>query len=279
MSGSVIAAVLLAALMHAGWNTLIKAHAGSGAPTVLVVAGAALQCACALPFVAAPHPPSWPINGASAQVQTGYYVLLIETYRTGELSHAYPLMRGCAPLIVALLGPLMGEHLGAGQWLAVGLICGGVLVIFLDAARRGATARRTTLLALATACVIALYTLVDGAGARRSGAPAGYTMWLFVLSGLAVMALAWRRHGRDLLPFARRRPFTLLGGGAMSAASYGIALWAMTQAPVALVAALRETSILFATAIAALVLRERISRARLLAVGLIAGGACAMRLA
>jgi len=277
MSGSVIAAVLVAALMHAGWNTLVKARAGTGAPTVLVVAGSALLCACCLPFVAAPAPASWPFIAVSALVQTGYYALLIETYRTGELSHAYPLMRGCAPLMVALLGPLMGERLGAGQWLAVGLICGGVLVIFFDAAGRGA-ARRTTLLALATACVIACYTLIDGAGVRRSGAPAAYTMWLFVLTGLAVVALGWRTHGRALLPFAREQPLTLLGGGAMSAGSYGIALWAMTQAPVALVAALRETSILFATAIAALVLRERISRMRLLAVGLIAGGACAMRL-
>ena len=278
MSASVIAAVLVAALMHAGWNTLVKARAGTGAPTVLVVAGSALLCACCLPFVAAPAPASWPFIAVSALVQTGYYALLIETYRTGELSHAYPLMRGCAPLIVALLGPLMGERLGAGQWLAVGLICGGVLVIFVDAAGRGA-ARRTTLLALATACVIACYTMIDGAGVRRSGAPAAYTMWLFVLTGLAVVALGWRTHGPALLPFARRHPWTLLGGGAMSAGSYGIALWAMTQAPVALVAALRETSILFATAIATLVLGERISRTRLLAVGLIAGGACAMRLA
>jgi drug/metabolite transporter (DMT)-like permease len=278
VSAFVIAAVLVAALMHAGWNTLIKTRAGTGAPTVLVVAGSALLCACCLPFVAAPAPASWPFIAVSALVQTGYYALLIETYRTGELSHAYPLMRGCAPLIVALLGSLMGERLGAGQWLAVGLICGGVLVIFVDAAGRGA-ARRTTLLALATACVIACYTLIDGAGVRRSGAPAAYTMWLFVLTGLAVVALGWRTHGPALLPLARQRPLLLLGGGAMSAGSYGIALWAMTQAPVALVAALRETSILFATAIAALVLRERISRTRLLAVGLIAGGACAMRLA
>lgn len=285
MSGAVIAAVLIAALMHAGWNTLVKAHAGSGAPMVPVVACAGLLCACGLPFVAAPHPASWPFIAASALVQTLYYTLLAATYRSGELSHAYPLMRGCAPLIVALLAPAFGNHLGtelgerlsAGQWLAVGLICGGVLLIFVDAAGRGA-AHRTTLLAVATACVIAAYTLIDGAGVRRSGAPAGYTMWLFALTGLAVAAPAWRQR-RTLLPFARRHPSTLLGGGAMSVGSYGIALWAMTQAPVALVAALRETSILFATAIAALVLRERISRTRLLAVGLIAGGACAMRLA
>jgi drug/metabolite transporter (DMT)-like permease len=236
-------------------------------------------CALGLPFVAAPAPGSWPFIAASALVQTLYYKLLIETYRGGDLSHAYPLMRGCAPPLVALAGMLMGERLGGAQWLALGLVCGGVLGIFVDASRAAPAARRTTLLALATACVIATYTLIDGAGVRRSGAPAGYTMWIFVATACVLVALEGRGDRRTLLAAARRQPLVLLGGGAMSAASYGIALWAMTRAPVALVAALRETSILFATAIAALVLRERVSRGRLLAVALIACGAAAMRLA
>jgi drug/metabolite transporter (DMT)-like permease len=279
MSASVIAAVLCAALLHAGWNILVKSHAATGVPTILVVAGSGLLCAIGLPFVAAPAPASWPFIAASALAQTLYYTLLAETYRGGELSHAYPLMRGCAPPLVAIAGTFTGEHLGPLQWLALGLICAGVLGIFLDASRSARAARRTTVLALCTACVIALYTSIDGAGVRRSGAPAGYTMWLFATTAVALLALSWRRERRTLQAFARRHPAILFGGGAMSAASYGIALWAMTHAPVALVAALRETSILFATAIAAALLRERISPMRLLAVGLIACGAAAMRLA
>ena len=277
MPGFLIAAVLCAAFLHALWNTLVKAHGGA-VPTILVAFWAGVLCAIGLPFAAAPDPASWPFIGASALVQILYYALLVETYRSGELSHAYPLMRGCAPLAVALLGPLTGERLNPGQWLAVGLICGGVLAIFLDAARRGCAARRTTVLALSTACVIALYTLIDGAGVRRSGSAAGYTMWIFALTGVGVLAFGWRTEGRALLPFARRHPGVLLGGGLMTAGSYGIALWAMTQAPVAAVAALRETSILFATLIAALVLRERVGPARLLASVSIAAGAAAMRL-
>ena len=277
MSTSVILAVLAAAFLHAGWNTLVKAHGGA-VPTILVAAGGGVLCALALPFAAAPHPASWPFIGASTLVHLLYYALLIETYRSGELSHAYPLMRGCAPLIVALLAPLSGERLGAGQWLAVGLICGGVLAMLGGSGGRRAGGR-TTLLALATACVIALYTLIDGAGVRRAGSAAGYTMWIFVLSAAGVLALAWRSQGEALLPFARRHPGVLLGGGLMTVGSYGMALWAMTQAPVAAVAALRETSILFATAIAVLVLRERVGPARLLGAGLIALGAAAMRLA
>lgn len=279
MNGFVIAAVLCAALMHAGWNVLLKRHAASGVPTMAIVAGSGLLCAACLPFVAAPAAASWPFIAASALVQTCYYRLLAATYRDGDLSHAYPLMRGCAPPIVALAGLVLGEQLRPGQWLALALVCGGVLAIFLDAQRQARAARRTTLLALATACVIASYTLIDGAGVRRSGAPAAYTMWLFVVTALALVAQGASSERRALLDAARRRPGLLLGGGALSAGSYGIALWAMTLAPVALVAALRETSILFAAAIAALVLRERIGRARLLAVVLIACGAVAMRLA
>lgn len=278
ISGPVMAAVLCAALMHAGWNALVKAKGDAFLSTVLVTASAGLLCLLALPFLPQPAPASWPFVAASSITQVLYYALLMETYREGDISHAYPLMRGCAPLIVAVLGLLfMGERLAGGQWLAVGLICGGVLAMFASARGIGTAAHRTTLLALCTACVIATYTLIDGAGVRRSGAPAAYTMWIFVFTALGVAALGLRRR-RELLPFARRHPALLLGGGAMSVGSYGVALWAMTQAPVAAVAALRETSILFATAIAFLFLRERIGPGRLAAAALIACGAVAMRL-
>jgi drug/metabolite transporter (DMT)-like permease len=285
----VIAAVLGAALLHATWNALVKGRAGQGDPmlsTVLVVAGGATVSALALPFMDFPQPASWPFIAASSLTQTAYYLLLIGAYRSGEMSHAYPLMRGCAPLLVALLnGVLTSERLNGWQWLAVCLICGGVLAMVATTRTASALAhaqanhRRTTAFALATACVIATYTIIDGAGVRRSGAPAAYTMWIFLLNGAMVTAWAMRRHARALAGLARARPELPLAGGVSTVGSYGIALWAMTLAPVAAIAALRETSILFATAIAALVLRERVGRARWLAAALIACGAVAMRLA
>jgi drug/metabolite transporter (DMT)-like permease len=283
----VIAAVLGAALLHATWNALVKGRGGQGDPqlsTVLVVGGGALASALLLPFMTAPAPASWPFIAASSLAQTVYYLLLIEAYRSGDMSHAYPLMRGSAPLLVALLnGFLTHERLSGGQWLGVCLICGGVLAMMLaarmPAARAGGGQRRSTFFALATACVIATYTMIDGAGVRRSGAPAAYTMWIFLLAGLAVTALALRRRARELASMAAARPLLVPLGGVSTLGSYGIALWAMTLAPVAAIAALRETSILFATAIAALFLREQVGRGRLLAVALIACGAVAMRLA
>jgi drug/metabolite transporter (DMT)-like permease len=275
---SVLLAVLGAALLHASWNALLKRRGEPLLAAVLVVAGAAMAAIVLLPWLAAPARASWGFIAASSVVQTIYYLLLIETYRDGQVSHAYPLMRGCAPLLVALVnGPLTGDRLSSGQWCAMLLICGGVLGQWLAAPAHGA--RRTTVFALLTAGVIATYTLIDGQGVRRSGAPAAYTLWIFLLTG--VLVCAWTARGRvhALAAFARANPLVAPLGGLASVGSYGIALWAMTRAPVAAVAALRETSILFATVIAAFILREPIGRARLAAVALIACGAVAMRLA
>ncbi len=278
MTPSVLLAVLGAALLHASWNALLKRRGEPLLATVLVVAGSAGVAILLLPWLPAPARDSWPFIAASSVVQAIYYLLLIETYRDGQVSHAYPLMRGCAPLLVALTGgPLTGDRLSPGQWVAMVLICGGVLAQSLAAPAAGA--RRTTVFALLTATVIAAYTLIDGQGVRRSGAPAAYTLWIFLLTGAGVCA--WTTRGRlpALVAFARAHPLVAPLGGLASVGSYGIALWAMTRAPVAAVAALRETSILFATAIAVFILREPVGSARLAAIALIACGAVAMRLA
>jgi drug/metabolite transporter (DMT)-like permease len=278
--GLVVGAVLFAALMHASWNALLKSSGDRFLTTALVASGGALTGVVALPFLQAPAPESWPFIAASSLIQVVYYALLIETYRGGEMSHAYPLMRGSAPLLVAVgTGPLTGEQLGTLQWLAVALICGGILGLYASARASADAARRTTVFALVTACVIASYTIIDGTGVRRSGAPAAYTLWIFLLTGLGVLGWALLRRGREMLPYARANAHVMVFGGVTTVGSYGIALWAMTLAPVAAIAALRETSILFATAIAALVLRERVGAARLSAVGLVACGAVVMRLA
>lgn len=280
IASPVLLAVLGAALLHASWNALLKRRGEPLLATLLVVAGATLLAAIALPLLPAPASACWPFIAASSGIHTVYFLLLIETYGDGQVSHAYPLMRGCAPLLVALAdGPLTGEALSVGQWCAMLLICGGVLGQWLAARRGSHGARRATVFALLTAGVIAAYTLVDGQGVRRSGAPAAYTLWIFVLTGVVVCAWTVRGRLRALAGFARANPLVAPLGGIASVGSYVIALWAMTRAPVAAVAALRETSILFATAIAVVVLREPVGRARLAAIALIACGAIAMRLA
>ncbi|WP_020653231.1 EamA family transporter [Massilia niastensis] len=276
----VLAAILFAALLHAGWNAVLKAQDDSFCAAVAVTAGAGVLGALALPFLAGPAMASWPFIAASALLQTVYYLLLSAIYRDADISHAYPLMRGSAPVLVALAnGALGAEQLGAAQWAAIGLICAGGATLYLGSRAGKSGAGRMTALALLTAVVIAAYTLVDGLGVRRSGAPAAYTAWIFLLTGIAITLMAWRRLGAPLASYIIRKPGLALAGGAATTGSYGIALWAMTHAPVAVVAALRETSIVFATAIAVLLLGERLTRARILGAALIGCGAVAIRLA
>ncbi len=286
MDGSVVTVVLFAALLHAGWNALVKAGPDKYLSTLLVACGAGLVSLPLLPLVALPAPASWPWLAASAACQVIYYRLLAAAYRHGDMSQAYPLMRGAAPLLVALASvPLLGERLHWRQDLAIMLICGGVLTLTIlrgasvgaDSAANRANRRRATIYALLNAAVIATYTMIDGIGVRRAGTPAGYTLWLFALTA-ALLLLCSSHRWRELPAYARSHLRVLLVGGAGTLASYGLALWAMTLAPLAAVAALRETSILFAAVIAALFLRERLAPGRLLAVGLIACGAIVMRL-
>jgi len=284
MSGLVVAVVLFAALLHASWNAIVKSGKDTFLTTVLVSVGAALISLAVLPFVAAPAPASWPYLAASAVAQLAYYSLLAAAYKAGDMSHAYPLMRGSAPLLVALASwPLIGERLSSMQMGAVACICAGILGLYV-AARRPATpgtrisTGRATAFALGNACVIASYTLIDGIGVRLSGAPAAYTMWIFVLNGTGLLLWTLLRRRAGLLAYAQTQWHLAAFGGFGTLASYGLALWAMTQAPVAAIAALRETSILFAIAIAALFLREKISPRRYLAIGLIAAGAILMRM-
>lgn len=286
MEGPVVTVVLFAALLHASWNALVKAGPDKYLSTLLVACGAGLVALPLLPLVAAPAPDSWPWLTASACCQVIYYRLLAAAYQHGDMSQAYPLMRGAAPLLVALASmPLLGERLALRQDLAVMLICGGVLTLTIlrgasagaDTAANRAARRRATGYALLNAALIAGYTMIDGIGVRRSGAPAAYTLWLFVLTAVLLLLCSTNRW-RALPAYAATHLRVLLVGGAGTLASYGLALWAMTLAPVAAVAALRETSILFAAAIAALFLRERLAPGRILAVALIGCGAALMRL-
>ena len=280
MSGTVVLIVLFAALMHASWNAVVKSEGNKFLNTVVVVTSAGLIAAICLPFLSPPARESWPFLAASGVAQVIYLVLVAAAYRSGDMSQAYPIMRGTAPLIVAVAsGPLIGEVLSLQKWTGIALICGGVLALALESRRRAGSNPTTTMLALINAMVIASYTLIDGVGVRHSGAPASYTMWVFVLNALPLLVWTMIMRPGELWPHFLKRTRLATIGGVGTLGSYGLALWAMTMAPVAAVAALRETSILFAIAISAFILKENIGTKRLAAVALIATGAAVMRLA
>jgi drug/metabolite transporter (DMT)-like permease len=280
MSPTVVAVVLCGALLHAVWNALVKGGRDPFFGSVLVASGAALLSLPLLPFLTQPAAASWPYAAASTVIHYAYYGLLAAAYRHGDMSHAYPLMRGSAPLLVALSSvPLLGEHLSPGQYVAVACISGGIFGLWFATRSAGSQDRRSTVYALANALVIAAYTLLDGMGARASGAPAAYVMWLHVMSAAGLLAWCALRCPRQLRDYAWQYWRVALLGGAGTLGSYGLALWAMTVAPLAAVAALRETSILFAALIARFFLAERIGRKRAMAIAAIAAGAVLMRLA
>ena len=274
----VFALILFAASLHASWNAFLKGSADTLLSTTLVMGGAALIALVALPFLPVPARASWHYLAVSALLQVGYLVLLVRIYRVIDMSLAYPLMRGSAPLSVALISTLwLQETLPSLAWMGIATICLGILAMAVGA--RGALSANGLAATLANAAIIAAYTLIDGVGARASGTPAAYTLWLSLLTGAAMVCWAIAARGVALLSYARRTWHVGLIGGLGTIVSYTIALWAMTLAPIAMVAALRETSILFATAISAFILRERVGPARVAAAAIIASGTMLLRLA
>ena len=276
-------AVLGAALLHASWNAIIKAGRDPLLDTALVALAGTLVALPLTLFVEAPARESWPYIFATVVVHIGYYVAVAAAYRFGDLSLGYPIMRGVAPLLVALAsGFWFGEALSAGAWTGVLLICGGVLSLAFVGRRQagapGKNASAAMFWALGGAAVVATYTVIDATGVRLSGGTERYVIWLFVFIGLpfglAVLAVkrgAFIRH-------AAQHWWRGVAGCVLSGLSYGIALWAMTQAPVAIVAALRETSVIFAALIGAWLLKEGHLKDRLFGAAAVLAGLIALKL-
>jgi drug/metabolite transporter (DMT)-like permease len=278
MPNDALLAVLLGALLHASWNAAIKSGRDKFLDTVLVAGGAGVIAAAGLPFLPLPAPESIPYLLMSSVLQLIYFLLVAAAYRTGDMSYAYPLMRGTAVLLVASASSLLiGEHLTARAWIGILSISAGVLALTLMY-QRSAPSLAPTAFALGNAAIIASYTLVDGVGARLSGQSVAYTLWLSLLTAIPLLAwTAWNRPAA-LAGYFKIRWMVGLGGGFGTLASYGLALWAMTRAPVATTAALRETSILFGMLISAGFLKERVGLPRMAAGIVIALGAAALRL-
>jgi phosphonate utilization associated putative membrane protein len=286
LTGPIALAVLFGALLHASWNALIKSAADKSLDTALIHSLGVVIAVPALMLTGLPPAVAWPYIIGSVVVHIGYYVALAGAYKHGDLSLTYPLMRGCAPLWVALGShALIGEALSPVAWAGVAAICGGVMLLGLSPAslRAGGGHRGKALrYALANAAIIAVYTLIDGLGVRASGNAPAYLAALFLFDGIPYMLLVMsQRRGagerRAALTYMSRRWKIACLGTLASVGSYGIALWAMTRAPVALVAALRETSVLFAALIGALWLRESFGRHRAAGTAVLAAGVIALR--
>jgi drug/metabolite transporter (DMT)-like permease len=276
----VFTAVLFGAACHAAWNAVIKVGLDPLPATTLITAGAGIIALVLLPFAGLPLLAAWPWVVASVIIHLLYFIGLSEAYRTGDLGQVYPLARGAAPLMTALATAFfIGEQVNLAGWVGIVILVCGVVLLSARGGRDFAKVDRRALgFALFTAVTICAYSVVDGMGARIAGNPHPYTLMMFAGNGVAMLIYAFARRGPALWPLMRPYWVSGAGGGALQLLSYGIAIWAMTLAPIALVAALRETSVLFGAAIAVVFLKEPVRPARLVAAALILFGLVPLRL-
>lgn len=280
MTLTVFFAVLAAAAMHAIWNAMVKVHLDRFASVTLMTLGMAATSLPVLPFVEFPSAAVWPWIIASVIFHMGYKLSLIRAYAAGDLAQTYPLARGSAPLLTTVGAIfLVSEIPSSFAILGIVLLSAGTfLMSFRGHAKLSLPNRTAVGFALLTSVFIAGYTLTDGNGARLAQTASSYAAWLFLCDGLWSLALALYLRGRIILPAMAGEWKAGVITGFLGAAAYWIAMWAMTKAPIASVAALRETSILFAMLISVFALKEKLTGWRLAAALSIVGGVIALRL-
>lgn len=280
MDTYIFVAVLLAAVLHASWNALVKSGADKQSSVVAVMFGhvpPALLCFAFVPF---PSADVWHLIVLSAGFHIAYPMALQKGYQTGDLGQVYPIARGTAPLIVTAVSVFaLGAVFNGWEFLAVLLMIGGILSMGLAHRKLGPSSDQATFWAVLTGCFIAGYSIIDGMGARISQNPLGFfsASCLVSASIFFLRSLIWRRRNITDLAGPTFKSFAI--GGAASFTAYVIVVWAFTQAPIALVTALRETSMIVAVIIGVIFFGERFTRTKIFAVGVTLCGVALLKLA
>jgi drug/metabolite transporter (DMT)-like permease len=277
---TVFIAVIAAAVLHAVWNAVVKGSDDKHLGMTAVVLGHAPLSAIVLLIVPTPDVASWPFLIGGVALHTGYQLFLLNSYRIGDLTQVYPIARGTAPILVAVVSVVfLGVSLSATQLLPVFMIAVGIVSLSFVRRSDGLRNPRAAMLAFATGCFIAAYSLVDGLGARQAGTALGFYAWLSLINAFVfalIMAIAKpgliRRVHIEAVP-------ALIIGGTASFIAYALVVWAFTQAPIALVTALRETSIIAALLIGVFFLKERLDLAKVAATVITLSGAILLRFA
>ncbi|MCP5083005.1 MAG: EamA family transporter [Alphaproteobacteria bacterium] len=275
----VFAAVMLAAALHATWNAIVKGSGEKHISMTAVVMGHVPLALVALPLSPLPAPESWPYLIAGIVLHVGYQLFLMMSYRVGDLTQVYPIARGIAPMLVALVSVLvLNVALSTAELIAIMIIGIGIMSLVFVRGNDGLHNGKAALMAVGTGCFIASYSLVDGLGAREAGTALGFYAWLTIINALAFMLIMrFTKPGTVSEVVKKHGRFALLGGGA-SFLAYALAIWAFTQAPIALVTAVRETSIIFALFIGVFFLGERLNLLKLCSTAMTIFGVLMLRL-
>ena len=275
----IVALVLLAAVLHATWNAVIKAGEDRALTLALVIGTGSVLALPVLPFVPVPAAESWFYLLLSFLLHLGYFFFLLQAYKVGDLSHVYPVARGAAPLLVAGGGAVFAGEVLPPAALA-GLLLASLAIASFAFERGLATPRQTKPLVfgLVTAVFISSYTVTDALGVRLSGSPLGFIAWLFLISGVPLVGYALIVRPGALGPYARTHWKAVLLGGTICALGYALVIWALSFGPMAYVSALRETSVVFAVLIGWIVLGEPLGGRRVAASVLVVAGIAIMNL-
>ncbi len=257
MEPSIIAMILFAAVLHAGWNTFVKVSGDRMSTMALITLAGSGVSMLVLPFVAAPDPAAWPILILSILVHTGYNLVLPKAYEHGDLGQVYPIARGSAPILVTIGAIIfVGEYVSPIVMVGIVALSVGVMSIALDKTGSGKINKKATLLALATGVCIAIYTVIDGIGARSAGSVLGFAVWLTIGDGILTFLIALAIRKKAMLKVVKAHYGRIVLGGTMQVFAYWIIIWSLAIAPMGMVSALRETSVLLAALISVFVLKE-----------------------
>ena len=280
MTPLIVILALSAALLHAAWNAMAKSAADPLYNIAAYQLVSTLLCLALIPFVDVPDVKSWPMIGTSVAIHTLYYFSLARAYQSGDLSQVYPLFRGLAPVLVALAAmPLAGEYLSVGGMVGVLVISIGIMSLAFSRNVALRLSPQSLKWGLITSLLIASYTLVDGLGVRAAGSPYAYIIWLFVFESIPVVTFLLLTRRNAWLNHCRVNAKQAVIGGTASTLAYGLVIFAMSLGAMAVVSSLRETSVIFATLIGTLILKEPFGRHRLRAACVVVAGVIIMRLA
>ncbi len=279
MTLTVFLIVLFAAALHASWNALVKSTGDKVVSMTAITIGHAPLALIAIPFVPTPAPESWPYLICSVAVHTGYQLGLMQAYRLGDYTQVYPIARGSGPAIVMVVSvAVLGVDLKTTEMTAIALVVAGIFCLAFAKQNDGLHNPKAVAAALLTGCFIAGYSLLDGLGARAAGTAFGYIAWMTVINAFVFAIIIGVANRSALARVATESKQTLFVGGSASVLAYVLVVWAMTQAPIALVTTLRETSTIFALFIGAFFLKERIGFMKITAVLLAISGISLLRL-
>jgi drug/metabolite transporter (DMT)-like permease len=271
--------VLLAAVLHALWNTLVKTSSNGFLKLTLINTFIGVFGLLLLPWTELPSGKVWYFLTASILVHIAYNYLLAFSYRIADLSFVYPIARGTGPLFVALFSALLvGENLTGHSIIGVFIISLGVILLSYRSFKKGSPELRAVIFSLLTGLTIASYSVLDGLGVRLVASPITYIAYQFIAEGIILFAIGLMKQPKELLSFAKDNWKLSLAGAFMASAAYGIVMWAMASTEIYFVSALRETSVIFAAIIGALFLKESFGRIRIFCACLVALGVVILKM-